>query len=92
MRTRATQRRIDLEPWPPIEFCLPNLDELERISRGKGRKVQARLFPEGRDNSKTGRIERLCGIEGVTTADPCRVAGCGEKFAAAIGSAGRLIG
>ena len=34
-RTTSTRRKASKpEPWPPAELCLPNLDELERISRG----------------------------------------------------------
>ena len=28
-------KRKQREPWPPIELLLPNLDELERLSRGE---------------------------------------------------------
>jgi hypothetical protein len=36
------------EPWPPIEFALPNLDQLEEISRGEHIE-QRHLLPESID-------------------------------------------
>ena len=46
------------DPWPPLEFCLPNLDRLEEISHGEYQ-TQRELFPERPDDSRAGRIARL---------------------------------
>lgn len=57
------------EPWPPIEFCLPNLDTLEEISRGQ-QPIQRELFSDLPDDSRDGRIARLCEtIDSVRTAN-----------------------
>lgn len=49
-----SQLQLNFDVWPPLEFCLPNLDELERISRGEVPEP-----PAERDNSKAGRLARL---------------------------------
>ena len=62
--------KIGTEPWPPEWARLPSLQTLEAISRGEGRKVQARLFDEQRDQSKEARLRRLLAdVPGVRTAD-----------------------
>jgi hypothetical protein len=62
-----------IEQWPPLEFCLPNLDRLEEISRGE-HVAQQELFPERPDDSREGRLARILGtVQGVTTGD--RLAG-----------------
>ncbi len=64
---RKSERQT--EPWPPLEFCLPNLDTLEELSRG-GPVVQKSLLLElPPDNSRETRIARLCSIPGVVLAD-----------------------
>jgi hypothetical protein len=64
------------EPWPPIEFALPNLDTLEEISRGE-HVEQQRLFPEPIDDSRAARLARiLAGVPGVQTADRLPPPGC----------------
>jgi hypothetical protein len=61
------------DDWPPIEFCLPNLDELERISRGE-RETQRMLFDEEPDDSRAARLARiLANVQGVSTANTMEV-------------------
>lgn len=61
-----SQLQLKFDVWPPLEFCLPNLDRLEEISRGT-------LLPEPpakpRDQSKEARVARLTDLPGVTMAD-----------------------
>ena len=70
----ATHKSKTPDPWPPIEFCLPNLDTLEDISRGEHLQQQE-LFREPPDDSRAGTDTRarcllpLLNIDGVTTAD-----------------------
>jgi hypothetical protein len=51
-------------PWPPLELCLPNLDELERLSRPDVVQQQQELFPDRPDDSRQGRLRRLTNIRG----------------------------
>jgi hypothetical protein len=66
--TSTTRKPKSLpEPWPPPEFCLPNLDTLEEISRGE-HVEQRLLFVEQPDDSRAARLARiLAGVPGVTT-------------------------
>lgn len=48
------------DPWPPIEFSLPNLDRLEEISRGE-HVEQPEMFVEPIDDSREGRLRRILG-------------------------------
>jgi hypothetical protein len=61
------------DQWPPIEFCLPNLDRLEEISRGE-HVEQRELFVEPVDDSREARLQRLLdGVPGVRTANIMQV-------------------
>ena len=63
---RSAGRRCPTSTWPPLEFCLPNLDELERISRGEVR--QQVLFAEPPDDSRAARLVRiLANVPGIRT-------------------------
>ncbi len=71
VRDKSVRRRAlrkaerQTEPWPPLEFCLPNLDTLEELSRG-GPVVQKSLQFDLPDDSRAGRVSRLlgeCGLE-----------------------------
>jgi hypothetical protein len=57
------------QPWPPVELCLPNVDELERLSRLDVAEQQRELFPNRPDDSRAGRLSRLLASVGTTTAD-----------------------
>ncbi len=61
--------QITTEPWPPLEFCLPNLDRLEEISRGEHLTQRSLFDDEPRDDSRDGRLARLTGDADATTAD-----------------------
>ena len=56
MRTK-TRSRKPAEPWPPPELCLPNLAELERLSRGSTR-AGAGQPPRYPDDSRAGRRQK----------------------------------
>ena len=53
----ATRKSKAPDPWPPLEFSLPNLDELERISRGEIEAPQEHYDPP--DDTQAGRLARL---------------------------------
>ncbi|MCG2685366.1 MAG: hypothetical protein L6306_17315, partial [Planctomycetales bacterium] len=72
MKQRIAQRRLPLRPalapWPPEWAALPDLEELERLSRPSTGQRQRELFPEppavARDDSRDGRLARLLGEGG----------------------------
>ena len=53
--------------WPPVELCLPNMDELERLSNGG--QPEAEPTPLSDTETRARCLLPLLAIKGVATAD-----------------------
>lgn len=62
MKKRPSQRQIDLAPWPAAEYALPDLDTLDRLSRGD-RQIEppavAKVLLEGQPNRRLLLLDPL---------------------------------